>query len=195
MKEKLKIMIAEDEAIILLNLRMILESHGYEVVAEAMNGEEACQKAITLKPDLLLIDINLPKMNGLDVIGYINQKVRIPSIIITGYRDEEFVERASKMGVYAYLHKPVTQEELLAAIQISVNRFREYQASVRTEIEAIRKLEDRKIVEKAKGILMDQLGLKEADAMKALQKRSKESNKKLVVVAQEIIHKMRILNE
>jgi response regulator NasT len=185
--KKLKILVAEDEYLVLMGLKSNLKELGHQIIAEAMNGKEAIELAKEKSPDLIIADINMPELDGLEAVKQINQKQVIPSIIVTGYSDDELIEKASKVGVFAYLVKPVGIEELKASIIIAMNKYEEFK-EVNKELQDQKKaLEDRKYIERAKGILMDTLGLKEPEAMKRLQNKSQEENTKLIDVAKNII--------
>jgi len=185
--KKLKILVAEDEYLVLMGLKSNLKELGHQIIAEAMNGKEAVELAEEKSPDLIIADINMPKLDGLEAVKKINKKQVIPSIIVTGYSDDELIEKASRVGVFAYLVKPVGIEELKASIIIAMNKYEEFK-EVNKELQDQKKaLENRKYIERAKGILMDTLGLNEPDAMKRLQNKSQEENIKLIDVAKNII--------
>ncbi|MFW6173047.1 MAG: ANTAR domain-containing response regulator [Elusimicrobiota bacterium] len=194
MSNPLKILIAEDEHIELLGLEEMLTELGYDVIGKVMNGESLVKEAISKKPDLLVVDINLPKMSGIDAIKKINVKIFIPSIIITGYNSEETIKKANEVGVFNYLVKPVDLKELKPAIELAFGRYNELlvlKKELKNKEEA---LEARKYVEKAKGVLMEQNNLKEPQAMKLLQKMSRDKNKKLVEISKEIIEADKMLH-
>ena len=185
--KKLKILVAEDEYLVLMGLKSNLRELGHEVIAEAMNGKEAIELAKEKSLDLIIADINMPEIDGIEAVKQINQEKVIPSIIVTGYSDDELIEKASKVGVFAYLVKPVGIEELKASIIIAMNKYEEFE-EVNSELKDQKQaLENRKLIERAKGILMDTLSLSEAEAMKKLQNKSQQENSKLVEVANNII--------
>lgn len=187
MKKPLRILLAEDEFLVLIGLKSNVEQLGYHVVGEATDGESAVQLAIEKEPDLVIMDINMPNLDGIEAIKKINEKVLIPSIIVSGYHDEDLIRRANEEGVLYYLIKPIDIKDLEIAINISMSRFQEFQ-KLHDELKDTKQaLEARKYIERAKGILMDRNDLKESEAMKHLQKVSRDQNKKLVVVAKEII--------
>lgn len=187
MKEKYNILIGEDEYLCLLGVRTIIENLGHNVVGEASDGEALVALAIEIKPDLILVDINMPKKDGIEAIKTINKNLFIPSIIISGYHDEDMIKRASEEGVLYYLVKPVDEKDLKIAINIAMSKFDEIK-NLHEELDNTKKiLEARKKIEHAKGILMDRMKLKEGDAMKKLQKMSRDKNIKLIDVAQQII--------
>lgn len=190
---RLKVYIAEDESIILMNFRMILGELGYNVVGGAVNGEKALKDILELRPDLLLLDINMPKIDGITLFQRVSREYDAACIFITGHFTETFVEKAKEAGALGYLIKPVDEKQLKASIDVAVARFEE-RRFLRDETEKLRSdLSDRKYIERAKGILMDSFGLKESEAMSRLQKLSRDKNKKLAVVAREIIEKDKII--
>lgn len=151
------------------------------------NGKELIDIVLERKPDLIIADINLAILDGLEALEIINKNMDVPSLIVSGYDDEELIQRAIEIGVLGYLIKPIDESDLKAAIEIAISRFEEIK-NLKIELEETKDaLESRKIIEKAKGIVMERSQLKEDDAMKFLQKKSRNSNKKLVDVADEII--------
>ena len=185
--KNLKVVIAEDEILILMGLKSNLENLGCVVVGEATNGKELIDIVLERKPDLIIADINLPILDGLEALEIINQKMDVPSLIVSGYDDEELIQRAKETGVLGYLIKPIDESDLKVAIEIAISRFEEIK-NLKKELENTKEaLESRKIIEKAKGIVMERMQLKEDEAMKFLQKKSRNSNKKLIDVANEII--------
>ena len=190
---RIKIYIAEDESIILMNFKMILQQLGYEVVGSSVNGEKALKDILELKPDLLLLDINMPRLDGISLFESVSKAYDAACIFITGHFSEAFVEKAKKAGALGYLIKPVDEKQLKASIEVAVARFDE-RCILRDETEKLRAdLSDRKYIERAKGILMDSFGLKEGEAMARLQKFSRDKNKKLAVIARELIEKEKIM--
>ena len=190
---RIKIYIAEDESIILMNFKMILQQLGYEVVGSSVNGEKALKDILELKPDLLLLDINMPRLDVSSLCESVSKAYDAACIFITGHFSEAFVEKAKKAGALGYLIKPVDEKQLKASIEVAVARFDE-RCILRDETEKLRAdLSDRKYIERAKGILMDSFGLKEGEAMARLQKLSRDKNKKLAVIARELIEKEKIM--
>ena len=184
---RIKIYIAEDESIILMNFKMILQQLGYEVVGSSVNGEKALKDILELKPDLLLLDINMPRLDGISLFESVSKAYDAACIFITGHFSEAFVEKAKKAGALGYLIKPVDEKQLKASIEVAVARFDE-RCILRDETEKLRAdLSDRKYIERAKGILM------EGEAMARLQKLSRDKNKKLAVIARELIEKEKIM--
>lgn len=194
MEKKLNILIAEDEYIVLMGLKEVLENLGYNVIAQATNGNQAVELALKHKPDLLIIDINMPILDGIEAIRKINREISIPSIITTGYNKKELIKRANDAGVFYYLVKPVDEVELKPAIQIVMARFEEYTQLKNKLKEKENALESRKLIERAKGIIMDKHNVKESEAMKLLQKMSCNKNKKIVELAKDIIEADKLLS-
>jgi response regulator NasT len=187
MSERLRILIADDDAIRVMTLRTQLRSLGFDVVAEASSGSEAARLAEEREPDLAILDIRMPEMDGIAAARKIAEKRPIPIILLTAYRELDLVERASEAGVFAYLVKPVSEEELLPAILLARARFAEFRL-LESEVRDLREaLEARKIIERAKGIMMKRLGLTEAEAFRRMQVQSQKENRKLVEIAREIV--------
>ncbi len=185
--ETLRILVADDESIRLLSLRKQLAALGHSVVAEASTGDEAVTLAGSALPDLAILDIKMPVMDGIEAAEKITQARPIPIILLTAYDEAQLVERAAQANISAYLMKPVAEEDLLPAITLALARFRQFQA-LRQEVADLREaLEARKTIERAKGILMRRLSLSEDEAFRRLQKQSQDSNRKLAQVAEAIV--------
>ncbi len=184
---KLRIAIAEDEEELLVDLEETLIEFGHEVVAKARNGKELVDKCHETEPDLVLTDIKMPDMDGLEAAAQICKKRAIPFIIVSAYNDPEFVKRALKERVLAYLVKPLNNQSLEASIELAMQRFREFEALHQQTVNLQQALEDRKIVERAKGILMTRTRLTEQEAFRRLQLLSSEKNKKMIDVARTIV--------
>lgn len=182
----IRVLIADDEAVVRMDLREMLEESGYTVVGEAGNGKRALELGKELKPDLAILDIRMPEMNGLEV-GEKLMEEGVATLILTAYTDREFIERAKEIGVLAYLVKPFTKENLIPAIEMAIARFRELM-ELRKEVSSLKEaLEARKLVERAKGLVMKHFGISEEDAYRYLQRRSMEYRKPLKEVAEAII--------
>lgn len=187
MDKSLEVLIAEDESVILMGLKSNLKKLGHRVVGEALDGKQAVELALEKKPDLILMDINMPFMDGIEAASRINEQCLIPCIIITGYNDQKLIARATEAGVFGYLIKPVGINDIRPAIDIARARFAEFK-KLQDELDDTKEvLKARKLIERAKGILMDRMDLKEAEAMRLLQKRSNDQNKKIVIIARDII--------
>ena len=183
----MRILIAEDETIIRLDLRDLLEKSGFEVVAEARDGEEAVALARSEAPDLALLDVKMPKLDGIDAARRILDEHPIPIVMVTAYGEQELVARAVEAGVFGYLVKPFRETDLLPAIETARARHEEL-AVVRAEADSLAAaLAARKAIERAKGLLMEREGLTERDAFARLRKASQISGRKLEVVAEALI--------
>ena len=192
--DKLKLSIAEDEAIILSNLKMQGQRLGHEVIGVARDGDTAEREILRLRPDMVLIDINMPGKSGIEVVADVMQEALIPCVFITGFYSEELSAQAARAGAFGYLLKPVDTKQISAAIQIALARYQEFM-QIRKESDTLRTaLEDRKYIERAKGILMSRFALTEPEAMKRLQKLSKDKNKKIAVVSKELIAAEKLLD-
>jgi AmiR/NasT family two-component response regulator len=182
-----RILIAEDETIIRLDLRALLEGAGHEIVAEARDGVEAVELSRSAQPDLALLDVKMPRLDGIDAARKILEERPIPIVMLTAYGQNELVARAVEAGVFGYLVKPFREQDLLPAIQTARARFDELEA-VRGEAESLADaLAARKAIERAKGLLMQREGMTEADAFARLRKASQVSGRPLRVVAEALI--------
>lgn len=182
-----RIVIAEDEFLLRKSLSGLVEALNHHVIGLAETGTEAITHASTLQPDLMLLDIKIPEVDGIAAARIITSQYNIPIIITTAYCDPEFVDKAADAGVMMYLLKPISLGELQAAIQMSMARFRELQA-LRKEVGDLKAaLEQRKMIERAKGILMDRLQLSEHDAFRRLQLLSQQENRPMLDIAQAVI--------
>jgi len=184
---KLRILVAEDETIIRLDLRALLEHAGFEVCAEARDGEEAVRLARSERPDLALLDVKMPKLDGIEAARRILDERPIPIVMLTAYGQDELVQRAAEAGVFGYLVKPFREQDLLPAIRTARARYEELVA-LREEAESLADaLASRKAIERAKGLLMEKEGLSEGDAFARLRKASQISGRPLKVVAEALI--------
>jgi AmiR/NasT family two-component response regulator len=184
---KLRILIADDEPLIRLDLKNMLESLGYEVIAEAGDGVSAVEAARTLKPDVAILDIKMPGMDGIDAANILNSEKIAPVVLLTAYSDMDLINRAKEAGVFAYLVKPFRESDLRPAIEVSISRYKEFLALEEEVSELEDKLETRKLIERAKGILMDQYGLKEQEAFRRIQVQSMNTRKSMKEIAEAII--------
>ena len=183
----LRILIAEDETIIRLDLRSLLEAAGFEVCAEARDGQEAVELARSTAPDLAVLDVKMPRLDGIDAARAILDERPIPIVMLTAYGQEELVARAVEAGVFGYLVKPFREGDLLPAIRAALARFAELSA-LREEVDTLQEaLAARKSIERAKGLLMKKEGLSEADAFARLRKASQLSGRPMKVVAEALI--------
>jgi len=185
--DKLRILVADDEAIIRLGLRGMLAQMGHEVVLAA-DGREALNSARTTRPDLALLDIRMPQMDGLEVVRALNQQQPMPIILLTAYSEQDLITEATGLGVQNYLIKPVDERDLVAAIPIAVARFREGQAA-QDKIEALQEtIETRKLIDRAKGVLM-QAGATEDQAYHTLQKRARDERLSMRQIAEDVLRR------
>src|SRR5919205_2082109 len=183
----MRILIAEDETIIRLDLRQLLERAGYDVVAEAKDGEEAVAFARTQEPELAILDVKMPKLDGIEAARRILEERAIPIVMLTAYGQQELVSRAVEAGVFGYLVKPFRESDLLPAIHTARARHEEL-AALREEAESLAEaLAARKAIERAKGLLMAKESLSEQEAFKRLRRASQLSGKPLKVVAEALI--------
>lgn len=185
--ESLRVLIADDESIIRLDLSKTLENMGHEVVAEASDGKMAVDLARKKKLDLAILDIKMPEMDGLDAAKIITDEKICPVILLTAYSQQDLIDRAKEAGVFGYLIKPFKEADLLPAIEIAISRYKEIEA-LEQEVGSLQeKLETRKLVDRAKGILMDKRGLKEAEAFRWIQVQSMNARKSMREVAEAVI--------
>jgi len=182
-----RILVAEDETIIRLDLRALLEKAGFDVCAEAHDGEEAVELARREQPDLALLDVKMPKLDGIDAARKILAERPIPIVMVTAYGEQELVSKAVEAGVFGYLVKPFRETDLLPAIETARVRHAEL-VELRAEAESLAEaLAARKAIERAKGLLMERDGLGEQDAYARLRKASQISGRPLRVVAEALI--------
>ena len=190
----MRVLVAEDDPLIALGLVARLRSLGHEAVGPANDGEEAIALASADPPDLYLFDIEMPNVDGLEAATQLAASgLRRPVVVVTGVDDPELIERSIASGVSAYLTKPVDTRELEAAIGLAAARHAEFQALESEVDRAQQALEDRKIVERAKGLLMTGLGLSEPDAFRRLQLAARERNLRLADVASRIVEQKSLL--
>ncbi|HEV2902123.1 MAG TPA: response regulator [Gaiellaceae bacterium] len=183
----MRILVAEDETIIRLDLRNLLEESGHEVCAEARDGQEAVDLAREHQPDLAILDVKMPRLDGIEAARTILEERPIPIVMLTAYGQDELVSRAVEAGVFGYLVKPFREVDLLPAIATARARHEEL-AELREEADSLAEaLAARKAIERAKGLLMERDGLSEEEAFKRLRKASQVSGKPLKVVAEALI--------
>jgi response regulator NasT len=182
-----RVLIAEDEALIRLDLREMLIEEGYEVVGEAGDGESAVRLAEDLKPDLCIFDIKMPIMDGLAAAEKIAETRIAPVVILTAFSQRDLVDRARAAGAMAYLVKPFQKSDLVPAIEIALSRFAELQALEHEVANLTDRLETRKLVERAKGTLMTAFGMTEPDAFKWIQRAAMDNRMTMKEVADKII--------
>jgi len=183
----IRVLIADDEALIRMGLRAMLTEAGYQVVGEAGDGRRALDLIRKLDPDLVFLDIKMPEPDGLAVAQEVLATGPRPIVILTAYGDRDYVDRAKQFGVMAYLVKPIKEADLVPTIELALNHFRTMGA-LSGEIKDLEEtLEIRKLVERAKGVLMQREGLSEIEAFRRIQKTSRDERRPMKAVAQEIL--------
>jgi AmiR/NasT family two-component response regulator len=182
-----RVVIAEDEAIIRLDLKETLQEEGYEVVGETGRGDEAVALVKDLAPDLAILDIKMPGLDGLAAAREISEDRRSAVLILTAFSQRDLIEQARDAGALAYLVKPFQRSELIPAVEVALGRFREMQALFDQNSSLEDQLETRKVVDRAKGQLMDGHGFSESEAFSWIQKRAMQERKTMRAVAGEII--------
>ncbi|MER3513490.1 MAG: response regulator [Chloroflexota bacterium] len=183
----LRVVIAEDEPLVTQTLTEQLRHLGHRVIGEAANGEEVVNMVLDARPDLVIMDIKMPKLSGLQASRAIMEKAPVPIILLTAYTDDAFIEEAASVGAMAYLVKPVDERDLVPAIRLVVSQFEQLQ-SLRREVDDLREaLETRKLVERAKGVLMRRLNLTEEEAFNRIQRQARNRQAKMRDIAKAII--------
>jgi two-component system, response regulator PdtaR len=182
-----RVVIADDESIIRMDLREMLANLGYLVVGETGDGVSAVNLARELKPDLVIMDIKMPDLDGIQAARILTEERIAPVLLLTAFSQQELVEGAKEAGVVGYIVKPFRESELVPAIEVALSRFREFKAIEKELSDTKNILETRKIVERAKGVLMDTQGLKEAEAFRKIQKLSMNTRKSMREVAEAIL--------
>ncbi len=182
-----RIVIADDESLIRLDLREMLTELGYDVVGEAGDGQAALELARKLRPDLVIMDIRMPGVDGIAAAEELTREKIAPVVLLTAYSDQGLVERAKDAGVVGYVVKPFRQTELLPVIELSIARFDEFRSLEREVGDLKEALETRKLVERAKGILMETHGLRESEAFHRIRKTSMDARKSMKEVAEAVL--------
>ena len=184
--KKLNILIADDESIIRLGLKRILEEAGHTVYA-AENGSAALMLAESCSPELAILDIKMPEIDGLEAARMLLDRTRIPIIFLTAYGEHELIERAARLPVMGYLVKPIKEAELLAMIEVAVQRFEEHAHTARTAAELEDEMATRRTIDRAKGLLMQREGISEYEAYNLIQQRARLERRTLLEAAEEAI--------
>ncbi len=182
----MRVVIAEDEALIRMDLREMLEEEGHEVVGEARDGQEAVDVARALRPEIVFMDIEMPIRNGIDAAREIAAELIAPVVMVTAFSQAGYVEDACRAGAMAYIVKPFGKQDILPAMQIATSRFAETRMLADEVADLNERLETRKVLDKAKGVLISR-GLSEPEAFKRLQKLAMDKRKPLREVAQAIL--------
>ena len=187
MTDVLRIVVADDEPDMLDFYRTMLTGQGHDVVATADNGNQLVTAACQHKPDLIITDIRMPEKDGLTAVRDITLQCPTAAIVVSAYTDDEYIQQAAQDCILAYLVKPIRATDLSPAIALARQRFREFQALQQQADSPRQTLEDRKIIERAKGIVMDNCGLSEKEAFLRLRKLSNDRNEKLIKTANRIV--------
>jgi response regulator NasT len=182
-----RVLIAEDEALIRLDLAEMLDEAGYEVVAQAGDGEEAVERAREHRPDLVIMDVKMPRLDGIAAASLIAAERIAPVVMLTAFSQRDLVERARNAGAMAYLVKPFTMSSLMPAIEIAMSRFAEISALEREVDDLSDRLATRRAVDQAKALLQANLGLSEADAFGWIQRTAMDLRKTMREVAERVI--------
>jgi two-component system, response regulator PdtaR len=183
----IRVVIAEDEAIIRLDLRETLEEEGYEVAGETGRGDRAVDLIRELRPDLAILDIKMPGMDGLEVAKVITEERICGVLILTAFSQREVVEQARDAGALAFLVKPFQKSDLIPAIEVAMGRFRELQTLSGQRDKLEEQLESRKVIDRAKGKLMDDFGMKESDAFAYIQRTAMSERGRMRSVAERVL--------
>jgi len=185
--ERTRVIIADDESVIRADLREMLTTLGYLVVGEVGDGQSAVNLARELKPDVVIMDIKMPNMDGIEAARILTQEQIAPVLLLTAYSQRDLVDRAKEAGVVGYLVKPFREQEIAPAIEIALARFQEFRELEKEVGDLKETLETRKIVDRAKGVLMDTQHLTEAEAFRKIQKMSMNTRKPMKEIAEAII--------
>lgn len=184
---KTRVVVAEDESLIRIDIVEILRDHGFEVVGEAADGEKAVALAEELRPDLVVMDVKMPLLDGISAAEIITKKKIAPVVLLTAFSQRELVERAAEAGALAYVVKPFTPNDLIPAIDIALTRYQQINALEDEVSDLEERLETRKILDRAKGILNDTMGLTEPEAFRWIQKASMDRRLSMREVAETVI--------
>ena len=182
-----RVVVAEDEAIIRMDLRELLQEEGYEVVAECGRGDEAVALVREHQPDVALLDIKMPGLDGISAARQISAERLSAVVLVTAFSQRELIEEASDAGVHGYVVKPFERHDLTPAIEVAIARFRAESALAGKVVEAEDRLETRKVLDRAKGLLMDRFGLSEQDAFDFLQKTAMTTRRSMRDVADDVL--------
>ncbi len=183
----LRIVVAEDETIIRMDLRERLENLGYQVVGDVSDGETALNLTRQARPDVVVMDIKMPVLDGISAAETLTNEGIAPVVLVTAFSDDGLVRKASDVGVMAYVMKPLRDNDLRPAIEVAVSRFREYKILSKEVADLAERLEARKVIERAKGLLMEKHGLSESDAFQRIQKLSMERRRTMKEIAEAVL--------
>ena len=184
---KTRVVIADDESVIRLDLKEMLTNLGYLVVGEAGDGVSAVNLARELKPELVVMDIKMPNMDGIAAAKILTEEHIAPVLLLTAFSQQDLIERAKEAGVVGYIVKPFREQELVPAIEVALERFREFRSLEKEVADLKDAFETRKLVDRAKGVLMDTQNLSEAEAFRTIQKMSMNSRKSMREIAEAIL--------
>lgn len=187
---KRRVVVAEDESLIRMDIVETLRDHDFEVVGEAGDGERAIELVRELEPDLVVMDIKMPKLDGISAAEEINKEHLAPVVLLTAFSQKELVERATDAGALAYVVKPFTPADLIPAIEIAISRFQQITALENEVADLAERFETRKLVDRAKGILNEKMGLSEPEAFRWIQKASMDRRLTMQDVAKTIIDQL-----
>ncbi|MDA8580192.1 response regulator [Pontimonas sp.] len=187
---KRRVVVAEDESLIRIDIVETLEDNGFEVVAEAADGEKAVALVEELRPDLVVMDVKMPLLDGISAAEIINRKHLAPVVLLTAFSQRELVERAAEAGALAYVVKPFTPNDLIPAIEVALSRASQIEALEDEVSDLAERLETRKILDRAKGILNNTMGLPEPEAFRWIQKASMDRRLTMKEVAQTVIDQL-----
>ena len=185
-----RVLVAEDEALIRLDLVEMLKEEGYDVVGEATDGEQAIRLAEELRPDLVILDVKMPKMDGIEAASMIAGKRIAPVVILTAFSQRDLVDRAREAGAMAYLVKPFAKQDIVPAIELAVSRFAELQLLENEVAGLTERLETRKLVERAKGLLMSKQNLTEPQAFRWIQRTAMDRRTTMKAVAEAVVENL-----
>jgi response regulator NasT len=187
---KKRVVVAEDESLIRIDIVEILQDHGFEVVGEAADGEKAVALAEELRPDLVVMDVKMPLLDGISAAEILSKRRIAPVVLLTAFSQRELVERAAEAGALAYVVKPFTPNDLIPAIDIALTRYQQITALEEEISDLAERLETRKILDRAKGILNDTMGLTEPEAFRWIQKASMDRRLTMREVAQTVVDQL-----
>jgi two-component system, response regulator PdtaR len=187
MSQSLRIAVADDEVDTREFLERYLPRLGHQVTSSAADGRQLVEQCRAHKPDLIITDVRMPGLDGLDAVREIYREQAIPVILLTAYADPGWMDRAPETGVFGYLLKPITERDLEPAISLAWRQFEQFQALRREAADLRQALEDRKVIERAKGAVVRRVGVPESEAFRRLRKCATDHNKKLVEIAQQVL--------
>lgn len=187
MSPKARIMLVDDESVVRIDMGEMLKLEGYDVVAEASNGESAVEQALRYQPDLIVMDIKMPKMDGLTASRIIYQKWRIPILMLTAYNQSQLIDDAKAAGIFGYLVKPVTESDLIPAIEMALAQAERLKRITQEKFALAEQLQERKLIERAKGVLMNHGGITEAEAYQRMRSQAMNRQASIAVLAREIL--------